>query len=928
MRLTRKSTRPALLSILLTSCLALASLSAQTEKKAMDWTVWGSWNKIDQVTIGSNGEWMIYKLVPGQGNSTLIAYNTKDQSEFRYPRVKKVALSYDGKTAAFIQTQDWEARKMMERKKVKEDAFPADTLVILSLNAQIEKRIPNVKSFDAPDKWGGFIAYQCVDPKDRKRKDLTLYLYDTKDDLTDSIAHVTQYTLADETPFLAAIVDAPDSMNQDGIVHYDTELHQQRTIFLGKGKYSQLVLHRLGRQGAVILDADSTKAAIRPYELVYWSGTLANPTVVHSGTDVPESNDLPLVSADYKPRFSDDGTKLFFGTRQEPILQDTAILDDEVVNVEVWSYNEGKLYTQQEVDLDDEKKRSYLAMVDLLTGKVVQVADLEAPEARLNATANGRYAVLMDANPYAELVSWEGEEYKDIYLRDLTTGLLQPVAKKVAGYPQLSPGGQFITWYNGPDSAWFSYHITAQKLTAITNHDSVLFYQEIHDEPSYPGSYGMAGWAKDDEALFVYDRYDLWQIDPRGRDKPIRLTHGREKEMRYRYVRMDPEEKFLPTLGPWWFETFDEATKHGGYARLDTWQPLSPMRSIIQDSFAFDGLRVAEKAPVYFFTKENFKTFPDIWMTTDWTHYQRISNANPQQSMYRWGDISLYHWYSDDGELLEGMLVKPEGFDPTKKYPMIVNFYEKSSDGLMQYRTVDPNRSQIVYPYYASNGYVIFNPNIPYKIGYPGESAFNAVMSGVAALLNSGFIDPDRVGVQGHSWGGYQIAQLITRTKLFRCAEAGAPVVNMFSAYGGIRWGSGMSREFQYEHTQSRIGGTIWEYPLRYFENSPLFFLDKIETPVLIMHNDNDSAVPWYQGIEFFTGLRRLNKPAWMLNYNGEPHWPTKWQNRVDFQHRMAQFFDHYLQDGPLPLWMQQGVPAIEKGINQGFEISAGGDQH
>ncbi|HQU55264.1 MAG TPA: prolyl oligopeptidase family serine peptidase, partial [Saprospiraceae bacterium] len=235
---------------------------------------------------------------------------------------------------------------------------------------------------------------------------------------------------------------------------------------------------------------------------------------------------------------------------------------------------------------------------------------------------------------------------------------------------------------------------------------------------------------------------------------------------------------------------------------------------------------------------------------------------------------------------------------------------------------------QIVYPYYASNGYVIFNPNIPYKIGYPGESAFNAVMSGVTALLNSGFIDPDRVGVQGHSWGGYQIAQLITRTKLFRCAEAGAPVVNMFSAYGGIRWGSGMSREFQYEHTQSRIGGTIWEYPLRYFENSPLFFLDKIETPVLIMHNDNDSAVPWYQGIEFFTGLRRLNKPAWMLNYNGEPHWPTKWQNRVDFQHRMAQFFDHYLQDGPLPLWMQQGVPAIEKGINQGFEISAGGDQH
>ncbi|MCB0656873.1 MAG: S9 family peptidase, partial [Saprospiraceae bacterium] len=445
---------------------------------------------------------------------------------------------------------------------------------------------------------------------------------------------------------------------------------------------------------------------------------------------------------------------------------------------------------------------------------------------------------------------------------------------------------------------------------------------------SYPNSYGLAGWSKDDEAVFIYDRYDLWQVDPRNQIKPTRLTEGRPTQTRYRYLRLDRDEKVLPTLGPWWFETFDENNKHGGYARLDTWQPISPMRQVVLDSFAFDGLRVAEKAPIYFFTKENFKTFPDLWMTNDWIHFQRISDANPQQSKYRWGDISLYHWYSDDGEMLEGMLVKPEGFDPSRKYPMIVNFYEKSSDGLMQYRTLDPNRSQIVYPYYASKGYVIFNPNIPYKIGYPGESAFNAVMSGVTALMNEGFIDPDHIGVQGHSWGGYQIAHLITRTNLFACAESGAPVVNMFSAYGGIRWGSGMSREFQYEHTQSRIGGTIWDYPLRFIENSPLFFLDKIETPVLILHNDEDSAVPWYQGIEFFTGMRRLNKPAWLLNYNGEPHWPLKWQNRVDFQRRMAQFFDHYLQGGPLPLWMQQGVPAIDKGIRQGFEEAGDHDRN
>jgi len=195
------------------------------------------------------------------------------------------------------------------------------------------------------------------------------------------------------------------------------------------------------------------------------------------------------------------------------------------------------------------------------------------------------------------------------------------------------------------------------------------------------------------------------------------------------------------------------------------------------------------------------------------------------------------------------------------------------------------------------------------------------VMSGMDEIIKQGFIDEDNIGVQGHSWGGYQIAHLVTKTDRFKCAESGAPVVNMISAYGGIRWGSGLSRMFQYEHTQSRIGGTIWNNLDLYMENSPIFNIDKINTPVLILHNDEDGAVPWYQGIEFFVAMRRLNKKAWFLNYNGEPHWPVKRQNRLDFNKRMEQFFDHYLMDAPMPQWMKKGIPAIEKGILQGFEV-------
>ena len=224
--------------------------------------------------------------------------------------------------------------------------------------------------------------------------------------------------------------------------------------------------------------------------------------------------------------------------------------------------------------------------------------------------------------------------------------------------------------------------------------------------------------------------------------------------------------------------------------------------------------------------------------------------------------------------------------------------------------------------FYISNGYLVFVPDIPYTVGYPGESAYNAVVSGTMAMINRfDFIDKDYIGLNGHSWGGYQIAYLVTRTNMFRCVHSGAPVSNMTSAYGGIRWGSGMSRMFQYEQTQSRIGGTLWEKPVHYIQNSPIFFVPKIETPVLMMHNDKDGAVPWYQGIEFFVALRRLNKPVWMLNYNGEEHGLGKQANQKDFTIRVFQYYNHFLKGTSAPEWMINGIPALEKGRNDGYKL-------
>jgi dipeptidyl aminopeptidase/acylaminoacyl peptidase len=316
-----------------------------------------------------------------------------------------------------------------------------------------------------------------------------------------------------------------------------------------------------------------------------------------------------------------------------------------------------------------------------------------------------------------------------------------------------------------------------------------------------------------------------------------------------------------------------------------------------------------------FAAQELFATTPAL------TDLHQISDTNPQQKEYLWGTVELVTWKAADGKPIEGLLYKPENFDPGKKYPMLVYYYERNSDLLHQYTPPAPSASSINRTYCVSNGYLVFIPDIRYRIGHPGRSAMDCIIPGVKALIKSGFVDSSRIGIQGQSWGGYQTAFLITQTSMFRCAFAGAAVSNMTSAYGGIRWESGRVREMLYEKSQSRIGATLWERPDLYIENSPLFHADRVTTPLLLMHNDNDGAVPWYQGIEFFTALRRLNKPVWMLVYNNEEHNLVQTKNRKDLSTRMMQFFDHFLKGAPMPVWMSRGLPAINKGKVLGYEL-------
>ncbi|MEL6560793.1 MAG: prolyl oligopeptidase family serine peptidase [Bacteroidota bacterium] len=903
----------------------VTGLQAQM-KKPLDHDAYKEWRRTSLQRISNDGNWISYTLKSNAEANDILELSTFDGNQIlSYERATDGKFSNDSKYFFYTIKPDLDEVKTMRRNKVKKDDLPMDTLVIHNLAENTTRKIARLKSYKIPLKWDGWFAYLAKEEPDsvKGKDDLHLNIEHFNGGKNYTFPAVSDYLLSEKGGKIAFVSDGNDSTFLPGVYVFDYQTEETKPIFRSKGKYQSLTWSEQGNRLAFVSDLDTTKVLIRPNNLHLWkSGTDSAMTIANANSE--ELIGEWLISEHYRNSFSKDESKLFFGIKPYPVLQDTALLEEEIVKVEVWSYEDTRLHPQQKVNKSNDLKQAYTSIYHIGDQKIVKLASKTIPDLGVGNEGNSKFHLGMSNLPYLTTISWEGFPVNhDVYLMNDETGSSELVAKKINATPRISPGARYFYWYDQKDSAWFTFNIATKKTTQITDNKIVPYYYELHDTPSNPSPYGIASWTEDDEKILIYDRYDIWETDPDGLQKPKRITPvGRNNKTTYRYRRLDKEERYITAGQKLLLTSFNEVDKSAAIHRFIYNKKAKKVSQLFSGNYRYDLLVKSQKSDKVIFTKESFREFPDI-LSTDMTfkNTTRISNANPQQDDYRWGDIELYKWTAFDGTELEGLLVKPDDFDPNKKYPLLVNFYERSSDRLYSHLDPYPHRSTINYSFYTSRGYVIFNPDVVYKTGYPGESAFNCVMSGVEALLKEGFIDKDRIGAQGHSWGGYQVAYLATKTDKFRCIESGAPVPNMTSAYGGIRWGSGLSRMFQYEHTQSRIGGTLWEYRDRYIENSPIFFLDKITTPILIMHNDEDGAVPWYQGIEFFVGLRRLGKPSWMLNYQGEPHWPLKLQNRIDFNIRMQQFFDHYLMDAKKPRWMKEGVPATKMGIDQALDL-------
>ncbi|MCA1562603.1 MAG: prolyl oligopeptidase family serine peptidase [Acidobacteria bacterium] len=932
--LPRSSQWPALLFCAVIASLPMAAVPSAAEKKPITHDVYDGWRSIQGTQLSRDGTWLVYALTPQDGDGELVARNLKTGAEFRHPRGRAPVITPDGTAVVFtIAPLKADVDKAKKAKKKPEDQ-PKSGLGIMALSNGQVATVEKVKSFKVPAESSRWVAYLMEPVKDKtaekaddkkeeekseetdkpKKKDKKkdpgseLIVREISSGSTSSIHEATEYDWAKDGAWLAYAVSSKVP-EKDGVFARQSSDGATRALLSGLGNYKQLAFDEAGKQLAFASDRDEYKSDPAAFKLYHWvpADRTASVLVTASTAGMPAGFS---VSDNGRVTFSKDGSKVFIGTAPlpPPEVEDAA----EPIKVDIWSWKDPLLQPMQKVRADTEKKRTYQAVVHIKDRKLVQLASAEMPD--VNFVEGTNAAVGESDVAYRQLVSWDGS-YNDVFVVDLRTGARQKLLEKSYFGARMSPGGNYLLWYDDTARAWFAQRATAAaKPVNLTADLKVSFQDETWDTPNQPAPYGSPGWTEGDKSVLLYDRYDIWEVKPDGSGaRMITKGLGREGKLAFRYQRLDPEERAIPAAKPILLSTTDDRTKATGYYRTALSGTSAPEKIIMADK-QFGGVIKAKNADVVVLTAQRFEEFPDLWVTTTaFGDLKKVTDANPQQAHYRWGRSELIDYVNTDGKPLRAILTKPEDFDSSKKYPLMVYIYEELTNGLHRYSAPSPGTS-VNMARYVSNGYIILQPDIVYDTGYPGESAEKCVIPAVQKVVSMGFVDPARVGIQGHSWGGYQITHLITRTNMFRAVEAGASVVNMVSAYGGTRWGTGMSRAFQYEKTQSRIGGPPWKDPLQFIENSPIFWVEKVKTPYLTIHNDEDDAVPWYQGIEFLSAMRRLGKEAYMFNYNGEKHGLRDRDNQKHWTVHMAEFFDHFLLDAPKPEWMEKGVPFLERG--------------
>ncbi|MGK0317141.1 MAG: hypothetical protein ACI86M_003382, partial [Saprospiraceae bacterium] len=606
--------------LLILSVFVLNDMNAQS-KKEMTPDTYLEWNRIKSEKISNNGDWVKYHLQSEKGDKTLKIYNTRAETTYTFDRVKESDIDGDSKYVIFTMAPAYDKVRALKRKKVEKEDMPKDTLCIYDLELKVLTKVPNVKSFKMPQKWKGYLAYlkdaeEAKDtlsklPKEGKKNGTKLIVMNLRTQSSDTLYYTTSYQFAEYGLGLAATSNGIDSLMAAGVYNYDFSSRKWNNILDTKGKISKITWQENADKMAFIADLDTTKERVRPYELFLWEKSQSNAKMIADRTSsfLPEGYDISNFSA---PRFSKDGNRLTFSIAPAPILQDTSLLEDEIVNVEVWHYNDSKLYTRQENDLKEDQEKDYSCMYNIGKQKFSIVHSDDFDRVIYDEDRNHEYAIGLVTDPYEKYVMWKGHNYFDGYRINLETGDKEKFITQERGRMRRSPNGKYAVWYNASKRAHFSYNVETNRINQITSQEIGIFYDELNDRPMDPWDYGYAGYTNDEKYIIMNDRYDIWFIDPDGVEAPQRITQGREKKTKYRYMDFDLDESIIDISSNFlMLHSFNETDKSQAYEVLDL--NFNKTRLVHKGDFKLD--RRPEKAKEsndYIFTQETYTQFPDL----------------------------------------------------------------------------------------------------------------------------------------------------------------------------------------------------------------------------------------------------------------------------------------------------------------------------
>ncbi|WP_276088915.1 prolyl oligopeptidase family serine peptidase [Pedobacter sp. JY14-1] len=817
-----------------------------------------SWNYVSGGDLSLNAKYALFiETLRGEGKTALYVKSTSGKLVSTRPGVVQAEFSSDSKFVI--------------------ETLPGDSLSLLNISSNKYIDVPDVSSYELR-KWNNVQRIFC------RSKGGGLRIIDFEGRAVLQIDQVTEYQIPDEGTVLYAICK-DSAADQDNLVRIDAH----------SGKRD--LLYRDYRLSGLILSEDGSKLAFLPSKsnlLGYYQSGMTTAEVI------PVSGELK-VSTDRYWSFNRDGSQLLFTLVKNALNEK----NNNNLNLEIWSYEDRYLQSYS--------NRQAASSADI--HHCLTALNLSSKQFR-QLTNDNQIILPSTFSPLKSdycIVQLQSKTFT-YFLCNLRTGELTAL-KENTDVPHyrwwVSPLEKYIVYYDYDEGNYFSYCIEDRQKTNISKDimGQLLNYLKLHYPNRYNYPLGVLGWTKNDRSLLIQGTYDIWRVDPQAMQQPVNLTNGQgERErtvFRPAFEDFDANSEIPLTA-------FDTRTKDYGFYKLIQGAKMQLEKLSMQTCYlaeVYEPLRTPYLSgghKGFLLNVEQSAHAPNYFFSKDLRSFTPISNVQPELH-WNWIRAELHTYKDSLGNTLQGLLYKPENFDPEKKYPVVFGVYEFQSNHLNSFLSPDPAGAMFGIPWMVSNGYLVFLPDIKAVPRYGGDGLTRCIIAGADHLSQFNWADTARMGIAGHSVGGFVTNYAITHCSRFKAALSGAGISNMITASTDL-WADGTVKQEFLKDAVYMMDVNMSDDISAYVRNSPILYAKNVTTPLLLLHNDQDGNVRFEQSRSFFIVLRSLNKVCWWLNYKGKAHQLLDSQDVIDYNIKVMDFFNHYLKGTSMPDWMKEHI--------------------